>query len=223
MRSRCYGAGLRPNQSAQQHPATWLLLSVALGGLTLTGCGEPSAEDFISEEVGESSAAVSSLTCVGGVNDELPPGRLDSICRDAPSACAPLRALRQTALNNCAAGIVRVYRVYSESSNLHYEMQHPVPNVEHQFDFAKNPQTGANRNPLYRCINGDEDFITRSTTCEGLNKAPQSFKGYSYAQNTPGARPVHRCRRRTAPLDHFLSRGANCEGHIHEGLIGYAK
>lgn len=207
----------------------WAMISTLVA--LAPGCGGPDdlGLDPEGEPIGQASADVSGLTCERGVEDDLPLASVNAVCLDPAKAgaCATLRSARQTALANCSAGRMRVYRIYNKAANLHWEQQPPMASsllvVEQQFDFARSPQPGANPGPIYRCLANNEDFLSRSATCEALNKAPLSFKGYSFAAGTTGARAVYRCRRRGTPVDHFLSRDAGCEGHLQEALLGYAK
>lgn len=91
------------------------------------------------------------------------------------------------------------------------------------FYFALTPQAGADPRPLFRCRNGGNDRTSRSPTCDDWNKAPLSRHGYSYAPGAAGTTPVYRCKRNRAPNDWFLSRQANCEGHLRQELLGYAR
>ena len=143
----------------------------------------------------------------------------DFFCQSSP---APTACTHQYAVHRC----------YDPNHDRHIEsLGHsgcwtqpwfPPPANEDVFYFALSPQVGADARPIFRCGKGGNDRPSRSPTCDDWNKAPVSKHGYSYAPGRPGTTPVYRCKRNRAPNDWFLSRQANCEGHIRQELLGYA-
>jgi hypothetical protein len=114
-----------------------------------------------------------------------------------------------------------VYRARVSFLGVDEESLVPLDRVIESFTFALSPQPNADARPFWRCLRPGTniDFTTHSPTCNG-NGTPISQHGYSYAANTPGARPVYSCR---SGDDRFLSRRADCEGRVVIGLLGYAK
>lgn len=73
---------------------------------------------------------------------------------------------------------------------------------------------------LYECRVGQHNVLSLDVGCEGLE--PLGPVGWiATTQGGGGGVPVHRCRV-GAGTDHFISPDANCEGQIHESLLGYA-
>ncbi len=116
---------------------------------------------------------------------------------------------------------MKVYRARVSFLGVDEESLVPMDRIIESFTFALSPQPNADARPFWRCLRPGTniDFTTHSPTCNG-NGTPISQHGYSYAANTPGARPVYSCR---TGDDRFLSRHADCEGRVVIGLLGYAK
>lgn len=72
--------------------------------------------------------------------------------------------------------------------------------------------------PLYRCMIGNDQFSSTSSTCEGQTSLGLLGYIYSSPQTAPPTVPLYRCR---AGTEHFDSNLSNCEGQIVEGLLGY--
>ncbi len=116
-----------------------------------------------------------------------------------------------------------VYRARVSFLGIDEESLVPMDRVIETFTFALSPQPNADARPFWRCLRPGTniDFTTHSPNCSG-NGTPISQHGYSFAANTPGARPVYSCRTVVGD-DRFLSRRADCEGGVVIGLLGYAK
>lgn len=116
-----------------------------------------------------------------------------------------------------------VYRARVSFLGVDEESLVPMDRIIESFVFATSPQPNADARPFWRCLRpgSDIDFTTHSPNCNG-DGPPISQHGYSFAANTPGARPVYSCRRASGD-DRFLSRRADCEGAVVIGLLGYAK
>lgn len=151
-------------------------------------------------------------------------GGSPAVCAsDANAGCKPKYDQSLTICNNLNyAAIHRVVaKVYGVGT---FHLETMVPNkyrpIESSFYFAASPQAGADQSAIRHCRvkNSNDDFLSHSSTCEGQTKI--STPGYSFAANTPGAKPVYRC---VTGKDHFISRDSKCEGKISEGLLGYAK
>jgi hypothetical protein len=206
---------------------SWIATALVL---TSAGCGvdEPSEVDTV-------ESSISGSTCAAGAQDDYLHCVADYyyVCIDPfePVTYTPCRNLanqtcgtaRTAALTKCSAGLVRVFRTVGDLG--HRETMVPAANAttEGAFSFASTPQPGANQQPIYRCgIDSSAyhgDYPTRSASCDGTG-TPWSFHGFSFARGTLGTSAVYRCR---VGADHFMSRAANCEGQVFEGLIGYAK
>lgn len=118
---------------------------------------------------------------------------------------------------------MKVYRARISFLGIDEDSLVPMDRVIESFTFALSPQPNADARPFWRCLRTGTniDFTTHSPTCNG-NGTPISQHGYSFAADTPGARPVYSCRRASGD-DRFLSRRADCEGAVVIGLLGYAK
>ncbi len=224
--------------------AAAVVLSI-LAAVTLGGCASaedvptgPNGEDEAEASVSTTQEALSGLTCRDSATDDRTfceaihfwscySGSNAGACRANAEALCARKYAQAGAL--CDNDVARVYRVLQ--NGFHNETKvFAGGTVEDVFSFFPRRYTGADPNPIYRCpvdpsgvsyvvySGGIRDFPSKSATCEGKG-TPISILGYSLPLGVKGATAVYRCR---AGSDHFMSRDANCEGKVKEGLLGYA-
>jgi hypothetical protein len=89
-----------------------------------------------------------------------------------------------------------------------------------QLGYVRGP--GASAVELYACWDGNGQFLSDDSHCEGAHT--QDVEGWLRSPTQPqppDARPLYECEvPRTG--DRFVSNAANCEGQKPEGLLGYA-
>lgn len=195
-------------------------LGILLGlCLNMTGLSAEAAQKMSSTD-----GKMVGVTCQAGLLDEYENAMMwgqtwgqDGVYYDACDAAY------SAGLAQCNSGYTTVYRSLTLQKHWETRLQ-PLGQImggriEGAFHFSATPRPGASQSPIYRCpYNYEYDFPSLSANCEGQG-APISALGYSYAANTPGVRPVYRCR---VGGDHFISWASNCEGQIKDGLFGYA-
>jgi hypothetical protein len=94
------------------------------------------------------------------------------------------------------------------------------------FGLSPYPREGAPLTPLVGCTWRGQDktpqpkveFVSMSNSCE--NNTIVKLYGFSFESTYSQTYPFYRCRN---GIEHFESWGANCEGSISEGPLGYAK
>ena len=195
--------------------------------LWATACTVPQAENRDPDDAGSSA----NLTCAGAVDDEASRASIDEACKhSSSSACSVLKSAREAALASCERGILR--RFCLRSGGMYQEPLSDVsaaPELGEKvgtYAFALVAQLDGDPLPLFRCTSTDpaqpaDDLLTHSATCEALpGYVRVSWSGYAYAPGTPRTAPLYRCRARTVPVDHFISRSPTCDGELVESRLG---
>ncbi|MFX1739957.1 hypothetical protein PXJ20_32180 [Paraburkholderia sp. A1RI_3L] len=78
----------------------------------------------------------------------------------------------------------------------------------------------AGETPLYSCMSGNDQFLSRDAQCEG--QTAWGIMGYLSDSAAAGTKPLYRCIT-SATGDHFASLDQSCEGQTNESLLGYIK
>jgi len=112
-----------------------------------------------------------------------------------------------------------IYRFYKHSAGEHTTTTRPLVSgysLEERHGYLLATQE-AGTVPIYECRVNSDNFISRSSTCEGQEVI--GMHGYIYTSAQPGTVALYRCKQSNS--QHFTSRSSNCEGQISEGNQGY--
>jgi hypothetical protein len=118
-------------------------------------------------------------------------------------------------------GTVLRFQRYSASLNDHmvsasaHEGQRSGYTTKNGAAYYSSAATG--RQPVYRCLNGRNHFVSLRADCEG--RTSEGRIGYLLIASKSGHNALYRCR---AGTDHFVSSSSTCGGHTNEGRIGYS-
>ena len=143
---------------------------------------------------------------------ELAPGKINYVIKLGPGECYAQRNLGY--INDTQPGLDQFY-----DGTRHWVSTRAVP-AQYQFlqRFGYLLQTpGPDRAPLYSCLNGSNEFLSRESDCEG--KRVEGLDGWIYRDRQPtDSLQLFSC---SSGRDRFVALNGSCDGKQLEGDLGW--